>query len=175
MSEAISAAGLLRGQYKGAHDWLEGTLGDITAEQAHKQMGGNTTNIASQYAHVLMGEDALLSMMVMGTPPLLASSHAGKTGISEPPPMGAWHEWAEKVKVDLPLARQYAQAVYANTDAYLAKLTNEDLTRPLDLSMIGMGQQTVAFLLSIMLANCGNHTGEISCLKGMQDLKGYPA
>jgi hypothetical protein len=78
------------------------------------------------------------------------------------------------VQVDLDVIPGYAQAVYAATDAYLAGLTDEDLSRTMDLSSWGVGEQTLGWLLSLMLGNVEWHTGEISCLKGLQGAKGYP-
>ena len=104
--------------------------------------------------------------MIQGKAPLMASAYAGKAGFSEPPPMGKRDDWANRVQVDIDPLRQYAQAVYTATD--------EELARPLDLTSLGFGQQNVAFLLSLILLNVYCHTGEISCLKGLQGLQGYP-
>ena len=106
---------------------------------------------------------------------MCASTWEGKTGLSEMPPQAPpWNEWAGQVQVDLDSLRGYAQAVYANTDSYLASLSDEDLNRSLDLSAVGLGQQTVGSFLSILVFNIHTHTGEIACLKGLQGLQGYP-
>jgi hypothetical protein len=86
----------------------------------------------------------------------------------------AWNEWARHVEVNLPALQQYAQAVYANTEEYLASLSDDDLDRALDLSALGLGQHTVASLLSTALSNVQWHCGEIACLKGLQGMRGYP-
>ena len=70
--------------------------------------------------------------------------------------------------------RQYAQAVYAATDAYLAALHDGDLAIVINVPVPGMGSMPQGVFLSILLANCNNHCGEISCMKGLQGLKGYP-
>ena len=83
--------------------------------------------------------------------------------------------WTRRVRVDLPALRSYAQAVYAATDAYLDTLTDADFARPFDLSALGLGQQTLASALTILVLNhVGTMTGEIACLKGLQGAKGYP-
>jgi DinB superfamily len=170
-----SAVDLLRAQYKGAHDVLEATMQDVTAEMAHWSPPGIANLLGATYAHVVTGEDAILNGMAKGAAPLLATSWAGKTGLSELPPMGgSWSEWSHRVQVDVAAARAYGQAVYADTDAYLATLTDADLGRTVDLSPMGLGQQGLGWLLSIMLNNVAWHTGEISCLKGLQGAKGYP-
>jgi uncharacterized damage-inducible protein DinB len=76
--------------------------------------------------------------------------------------------------VDLGQLHSYAQAVYAATDEYLGSLSDADLARTIDLSAMGLGQQSLGWLLSLMLNNITWHTGEIACLKGLQGKKGYP-
>jgi hypothetical protein len=170
-----SAVALLRAQYKGAHDVLEATMQDVTSEMAHWSPPGVANPLGATYAHVAAAEDLFLNGMAEGTQLLLATSWAGKAGISEPPPMGgSWSEWGHRVQVDLATVHAYAQAVYADTDDYLATLSDEDLGRTLDLSAAGLGQQTLGYVLSLLLANVHWHTGEIACLKGLQGQKGYP-
>ena len=70
--------------------------------------------------------------------------------------------------------RRYGQAVYAATDQYLDSIPPEEPGRSIDLSQFGLGKQTVLFLLTAILSNASLHTGEISCLKGLQGAKGYP-
>jgi hypothetical protein len=79
------------------------------------------------------------------------------------------------VQVDLSALRQYAQAVYAASDAYLASLKPEDLNQPVDVSAFGLGEQTVGWMLNnAVVGHVNNHCGEVSCLKGLQGVKGYP-
>jgi hypothetical protein len=175
MSANDGIVSMLRGQIKAAHDVLEATMQDASPEMAAWQPPGNANGIGPNYAHVITSEDALLLGMARGAAPLMASTWAGKVGLSEMPPSdGRWHEWSQRVAIDLPALRAYAQAVYAATDEYLAGLTDTDIAQTIDLSAIGFGQQTLGRLLSIMLANVHWHTGEIACLKGLQGQKGYP-
>ena len=104
----------------------------------------------------------------------MGTIHAGRTGfVTSPPPVG-WDSWAREEKVELATLRDYAQAVYAATDAYLATLTDDALSRPVDMSEVGMGEQPVAAVIGLALLNGALHCGEISCLKGLQGLTGYP-
>jgi hypothetical protein len=49
------------------------------------------------------------------------------------------------------------------------------LTREVDLSAMGMGVQTVGFVLdNALLGHAYCHCGEISAAKGIQGKKGYP-
>lgn len=175
MSTQNSAVSLLRQQFQMGHQFLEGTMQGAATEHAHWTPPGKAQPLGANYAHVVISEDGLVNGLLKGATPLLASSWEGKTGISELPPQAPpWKEWAGQVQVNLDALRSYAQAVYENTDSYLASLSDEDLNRPLDLSAIGLGQQTVGSFLSILVFNIHTHTGEIACLKGLQGLQGYP-
>jgi hypothetical protein len=175
MSIQNNAVSLLRQQFKLGHDFLEGTMQGVSSAHAHWTPAGKAQPLGANYAHVVASEDGLISGLLRGATPLMASSWAGKTGLSElPPQMPPWDEWSRRVKVDPEALRRYAQAVYEATDSYLASLTDEDLNRPLDLSAVGLGQQTVGAFLSILIFNVHTHTGEIACLKGLQGLQGYP-
>jgi hypothetical protein len=166
---------LLQMQMRMAHNWLEGTMQGVTPAIAHWLPEGKPGSIGSEYAHVATNEDYFVNVLLRRGAPLLATSYAGKVGLGELPPTdGSWGEWSRTVQVDLDKLRNYAHAVYAATDDYLASITDETLQEPIDVSSIGLGMQTVASLLTILLANVNNHCGEISTLKGLQGLTGYP-
>ena len=174
----MDSSALLKEQFKQAHGILEGTVQDVAADQAQWSPPGRANPLGATYAHVAIGEDMMINGLVQGKPPMFASSWAGKVGVSEPPPMpdqGDWDEWAHKVKVDLGQLRQYAQAVYQNTDEYFGSIKEDDLNREIDLSAFHLGKQTLGwFLGNILLSHISHHCGEISCLKGLQGAKGYP-
>lgn len=182
MSSKNSVVTSLRQQFQSAHQVLEGTMEGVTAEQAHWVPPGMANPLGATYAHIITSEDGTITGMIRGAAPLFASTFAGKIGLSVPPPgpnpdqpgFPDWSEWARRVEVDLVALRDYAQAVYAASDEYLGSLTDEALTRAVDLSALGAGEQTVGQLLGTMVANAQWHTGEIACLKGLQGLKGYP-
>ncbi|MBM2826357.1 MAG: DinB family protein [Dehalococcoidia bacterium] len=163
----------------GSARWLmEGTMEGLTSDQLHWQPSGTAHSVAAGYAHLVLSEDFLINTMVQGKPPLAATSHAGKTGLSEMPPQdpGAdWLGWAKKVKMDYSAFRQYAQAVNANTEAYLSGLKPEGLDRQIDFSAMGLGSQSVNWVLqTTIIGHITGHCGEIAATKGIQGLKGYP-
>jgi hypothetical protein len=172
----MDAIALVRSQYKGAHDLLEATMADVTPEQAHWAPPGVANPLGPTYVHIVAGEDFLLNARARGGQPLAMGDFAGKMGVSEPPPAGqAFQEWSRRVTVDLEQARAYAQAVYKETDAWLASLAANDLDKEIDMSGFGMGQQPLHVLAAgIVLQHINNHLGEIACLKGLQGAKGYP-
>ena len=172
----MDAIGVLRQQLKEAHDWMEGTMQGVTSQHLHWQPPGKANTLAACYIHVVMGEDWAINTLLKGGAPLAATTHAGKAGFSEPPPADptvSWYEWGRRVKVDLPAMQKYAQAVYANSDKYLSTLKESELDQKIDTPL---GAQTRLWLLSnVVIGHIHNFAGEISCLKGLQGLKGYPA
>lgn len=171
----MEVTGLLRQQHKEAHEWLEATMQGVTSEHLHWKPQGKANPIGACYAHVILGEDYLVNVMLKGGAPLAATTWAGKTGVSEIPPGDpqiSWADWGRRVKIDLAQIKSYAQAVRANTDAYLASLKESDLSRQMNTPA---GLQTVLWLLNnALIGHVHDFTGEISCLKGLQGLKGYP-
>jgi len=182
MLKGNQAVALLRMQVDTARQWLEGTMQGVTPEQAHWAPPGTALPIGATYAHVVTGQDGMVNGMLRGKPPRFAVSHAGKTGLSELPPgpdparpgFPDWTEWSRRVRVDLPLLLAYGEAVFEDTDAWLATLSDADLERPVDLSAVGMGTVPLAFVLNnAVLGNAIAHCGEIACLKGVQGGRGY--
>ncbi len=177
----MDGVSLLRLQLQIAHEVLEGTMMDVTSEQAQWTPPGVATPLGASYAHTVLSEDMVINGMLRHQPTLSMTTYAGKLGVSAPQPIpgSGWTEaypaWTRSVQVDLPALKEYAQAVHRSSDEYLASLTPEDLDSTLDLSAIGMGQPTLAWAFSILvIGHINNIAGEISCLKGLQGAKGYP-
>jgi hypothetical protein len=166
----------IREQLAQTREFLAGTLADCDEKMLHAQSPGACNTIGATYAHVVSGEDGFVNGLVRGGAPLFATAWAEKTGMSEPPPEGPdWAGWSSRVRVDLPVLREYARAVAAETDAYVASLTPADLDRVLDLSSFGLGEQTVGWVLGAgVLGHVQAHWGEISALKGIHGGKGFP-
>jgi len=95
---------LLRSAFDAGHNWLEGTMEGVNDQVAHWMPPGCAGTIASEYAHVIAGEDALLNGFIKGGAPLFATSYNAKTGLSELPPMGNWSEWGRNLHIDLSTA-----------------------------------------------------------------------
>ena len=166
---------LLKQQIDMSHEVVDGTIADVTAEQCQECPGGTAHPIGATYAHLTMSEDFIINMIVRGTTPLLMGEWAGKTGVSEPPPApgGDVFDWANRVQVDIPKTREYAKAVYKNTQDYVATLSDDELAREVDVP--GFGKNSVSFWVSLAaVVHPANHIGEISAMKGIQGAKGYP-
>jgi hypothetical protein len=181
-SVSSTAIEFIREAARVGHWYLEGTMADVTPEQAHYAPPGRANPLGATYAHLLCSEDMIVNGMLKQAAPLSVSTHAAKTGLSEPMPMPgspdwstAYAAWARRVEVDLAALKAYGADVYAATDAYLATLSDADLERELDLSGVGFGQQKLGWMLNLLLLNhVGTETGEIAVLKGIQGAKGYP-
>ncbi|MEM7030218.1 MAG: DinB family protein [Chloroflexota bacterium] len=168
-----SAVNVIRGQFEQMKGWYEGTMADVTDELAQYDPPGLVSPIGAQAAHVVTGMDYFLVGLAAGKQPLMASSFAEKNGISELPPGGGdWGDWGTRVKVDLSAFDAYAKAVFAEVDTYLGSISDADLQEKKEFG--GAGEQTVGWALDIIMLNTYSHVGEISAIKGMKGLKGYP-
>jgi hypothetical protein len=163
-----------------ARQVLDGTMADVTQAQVDFIPPGIANPLGATYAHVICSEDMVVQGMFRQAAPLFASGWAGRTGLSEPMPMPGpdwpnYGPWTRSVKVDLAALRRYAQAVSAETDGWLAGLSDSDLDRPMDLTGAGLGQHTWGSAIALLVANhLGTETGEIAVLKGIQGARGYP-
>ena len=171
----MDAAELIRQQFEGAHQWLEATMQGVTPEQAHWHPPGVANPLGSTYAHTVIIQDFVTNGLIKGGPLVAATAFGGKIGLSEMPPaegdVTAWDEWGRSVKVDLDTVREYGKAVQADTDKLFASLTDAEMNRQIDTPL---GRQTVLFMINAAIwGHTHDHTGEISCLKGLQGDKGY--
>lgn len=170
----MNACELLREQIQQAHGLLQATMEGVTHEQAHWLPPGTANPLGATYVHAIASEDLAIHMALQGSAPLFSSTWADSTGVSEIQPLST-AEWARRVQVELPALLRYAEAVHADTDAYLATISDEELARVIDLSSFGLGHLTVGYILSrLVLGHIDTMCGEISCLKGLQGAKGYP-
>ena len=92
-------------------------------------------------------------------------------GIPKPPDIG--EDWSDFKHQQLPIQPQldYAEAVWAATDAYLDTLSPGDLDR---MVKFAGGERTVADMLLLGTSQALGHNGEIAALKGIQGAKGLP-
>src|ERR1700674_388174 len=86
-SVANPAIAFIREAAKVGHWYLEGTMADVTDEQAHYAPPGRANPLGATYAHLLCSEDLIINGMLRQAAPLSVSTHTGKTGLSEPMPM----------------------------------------------------------------------------------------
>lgn len=170
----MNAVELLRHQLQWSHELLENTTADVTEDVAHFAEVNKALPVGAAYAHAILSEDLVVSQLLAHKTPI--SEGRDDLGLSEPMPgFDNWekHEtWIKSVKVDLPKLRSCAKEVEKATDEYLATLSDEDLDKEIE---IPWGKHTVADIISnFVILHTANLTGEISAIKGVQGLKGYP-
>jgi hypothetical protein len=175
----MDASALLREQLHDAHAALARTVGGLGDAELAWVPPGTANPIGATFAHVAIAEDVLVHAILQGGAPLLATTWAGRTGLSEPMPMpgpdwGDYPAWARRVRVDIDRLTAYAHAAWDATDAWVASLSEGDLDRVLDLAALGQGPRTVGWAVArLLVAHCDSITGEIACLKGLQGRGGY--
>jgi hypothetical protein len=173
----MQATALLRQQFREFHQLLEGTLSGVTPDQAQSVPSGTANPVGATYAHVVLWEDMGVHGLLGGRAPFSTGSWAGRTGVSELPRLdrpGDWEDWGRRVRVDLAALRTFAAAVYEATDRYLATLPDAELDREVDLTAVGFGRPTAAWVITNMLQNVALHCGEIAVQKGLRGISGYP-
>lgn len=175
----MKALELLQEELKSAREVFAGTIGNVTSEMLHQDPGGKALPLGATYAHVILSEDMLVSQMLQGKEPLMLGEWKEKTGVNKPmPPWDANYEtanneWSRSVQVNLDQLKAYQEVVFKATDEYLNSLSDEDLDREVDMG--DWGKYTVAtFIGNLVIGHLWSLTGEISALKGIQNVKGYP-
>lgn len=172
MTDAIQ---VLRDAFDGSHNWYQGTIADVTEEQANTLPPGTAHPIGALALHILNSEDAMINGAVLGQQPIWFRDGWGeKLGV--PALLMQDNETSRGVRVSPAALQPYAQAVYANTAEFLDGLSPADLDdRKVDMSEAGLGVMPLGkFLTQALLGNNYAHTGEISALKGVLGAKGYP-
>jgi hypothetical protein len=139
--------------------------------------GGKLNPIAGTH-HLIFSEDMFVHAFLNKTQPLFETTFKDKTGASELHPMEwqeAYPKWLREVKVDMEKFQEYAKAVFAASEEYVATLTDEELEKDVDMSSFGMGnKKTHDFIANLISGHAYSIMGEVAVLKGIQGLKGYP-
>lgn len=174
----MTALELIKQEIIDARETFESTVIDLTSDFFNKHPEGIAIPLEAVYAHLIFSEDLIVSTFLQNKTPLYVSSWKGRTGASEDMPKmdENWsknhYDWAKRVKLDLPKLNAYKEAVYGETDAYLATLKDEDLESKIDLG--SWGNKTVySLLFNFIIGHTMSLAGEISSLKGLQGKKGY--
>jgi hypothetical protein len=169
----MNAVDALRQNIQWGHEILEMVMADVTDDQARLAPSGSANPIGALYAHALLSEDGVVNGMLKGGAPRFATEPE-QTGVAAPQ-MNLDLAWARGLQPDLAALRAYKDTLLADVEAYLDTLSDTDLDRTMDLSAVGLGQQTVGWMLNALVAgHLNNMAGEISALKGTQGLRGYP-
>jgi hypothetical protein len=161
-----------------AFDILEQLVTDLTQEQADWMPPGSANPIGALYWHTVMYVDEIVHDWAMGQASLRQSAGwQEKVVIASPPvnpedPMGEARATRVGLRVDLPALHDYAHATAQTLQGWVASLAPEDLERTVDtpIGRLNLGQMLEVFVIW----HINVHSGEISALRGLQGLKGYP-
>lgn len=169
---------LLRINLSTSHDAFSKTVADMTQENADYVPPGIMHPIGERWAHLVMAEDMLLHNFVTQATPLFAQDWAGRTGFAADITMliAQTSDAARAFRVDdLNALREYMRAVFENTQSFINNANPELLETNVDMSVIGYGQVPFPVWFStFIVGHIHDVMGEISALKGLQGLKGYP-
>lgn len=161
-----------------AHQYMKQTMEGVTADVASFQPEGTANPIAGTYAHLVFSEDFFTHMLLQGKQPLFATEWKDKTGASEVQPddwVNEYPKWLRRVTIDVEEFAKYADAVAAASEAYVKGADEAELSRELDMSAFGMGKRPVHKVVTgMVIGHIWSIMGEVSVLKGIQGLKGYP-
>ncbi|GIL14966.1 MAG: hypothetical protein BroJett039_01390 [Chloroflexota bacterium] len=161
-----------------AHDAFTKTVADVTPQIAHWQPPGIMHPIGERYAHLALAEDFLVNGIARGDEPLFQSTWAGRTGFDADLKLlvALTPEMARAFRVDdVNALHAYKDAVFAQTQAFLNDADAARLDSAVDMSVIGLGKIPFPVWFSrFVIGHAHDVMGEISALKGAQNIKGYP-
>ncbi len=168
----MDAITYIRLQMASVRKHVNGTMKDMTSELFNWPSPGTANTISATFVHLMNSEDHFIQEVIQGKPCVWESGGwSAKTGIPKPPGIGEdWSDFKHKQTAIQPLL-DYAAAVWAATDAYLASLTAEELDR--EVKFAG-GERSVGEMMVTSAAQAESHIGEIAALKGVQGAKGLP-
>ena len=170
---SVDARALLCAHMKTIYDMVEGTIADCSPEVANTWKDGWTAQpISVIYLHALCSDDYMVNEIAKGGARLYEAQgwqqRLGAVNMlyMEGVPPGS-------LTLDMSAVREYAAAVRAASDDFLANATEANLSRLVDNHM--GGQIPVAeYLASYLGTHMSEHCGEIAALKGVLGLKGLP-
>ncbi len=175
----MNTVGLIQFSLGFAFDVLDQIVADLTQEQADWTPPGLANPISALYWHTISHVDEIAHAWGMGGQPPLNES-AGwkeKVVIARPPaeegdPLGELRAVRVGLSVDLPALHDYAHATSQALQDWVATLTPEDLDQMIETTIgpLSLAQTLDAYIIWHINVHCG----EISAIKGLQGLKGYP-
>jgi hypothetical protein len=160
----------LKRQMAGMRRMVDMTMKDVTPELFNWAPPGTANTISATFIHFTSAEDNFVQGIIQGKPRLWdTGGWSEKTGVKKTPGIGEnWDEFKHTALVPAPFL-EYQKEVWAASDAYLAKLTGEELDRKVKFAG---GERTVAEMLLLAASQSLSHAGEIAALKGVQGAKG---
>jgi hypothetical protein len=133
-THGLDVVALLRAQVREVHRELDDGLTNWLRTLA-PAAPPTRSSVVALYLHAATVEDVTIQSLLRRVAPVYETDWAGKGP-------------AQYSTAELAPVRAYAQQVFATTDAYLAGLTHEEANEMVDLSRLGQGRPTVAWVVS---------------------------
>ena len=153
-----------------AHRALEDACNG-TDEQLHFVPPDGSHSIAWCLWHTSRIEDLIINARARSAPEVWNQEWAQRTGLPfEGTGNGQPDDEARAVRItDMPAFREYQEAVWAATEAFLSTATDEDLEKMVP-TRAG-GTESIGEGISLhLLGHFNGHRGEINLLRGMQGM-----
>jgi uncharacterized damage-inducible protein DinB len=174
----LDATDFLRDSFRRLHASMENSTGELSAEQLNFTPDAEHHSIAWILWHAYRTEDLVRSRMLQGKADRWSEGGwAARLGLPEQGQgTGQTPDEAQQVRItDYAGFMEYAKAVAADTDAYLAGLTAADLERMLPWRNAPNGEDTLAAVIgNHVMTHVYGHRNEIYWLRSLQGLKGSP-
>jgi len=171
---ARSELQVLTDQTRVAWEWLEATVADVTPDEANWWPPGTANSIGTTYLHVVINADVELGRLVFDCEPLIDRDWGGDVGQGVPYDPEQFDDWHRDVAVDWTRLHDYGRAVHAEVVSWFGALTEDQLTRPVDMTRFDLGMWEGRELLELHgFSHVRIHGGEIAVLKGLQGGRGW--
>lgn len=165
---------MLIGSMEMANQSIDFTIADLTLDELHHQVpDAKLGTPASIYLHTAWVDDMVVNHLLKGGVPIYDSEGWGEKMPEAPVHRGpSTFEWAWGVNVpDVQTLLAYAAAVRPTVTSYISGLSDADFDRVVQLFGRDM---PVSAVLTMLLWNTSNHTGEIAALRGIAGKTGLP-
>lgn len=166
----MSTVGFIKNTLAFAHRaFADATNG--TDEQVHFVPEHGSHSIAWCLWHTARVEDVIINTRSREAPQVWNEQWAARLGVPfEGYGTGMSDDEAQGIHIaDIAAFREYQQAVWQQTDAFLDSLTDEDLERAIPTR--SGGTETLGEGIALhMLGHFNGHRGEINTLRGMQGM-----
>ena len=151
--------------------FVDRILDGLTDEHLNWRPRGTPNPIGVSWLHLLTVEDGFIQGTIQGKPRLWESQEwTAKTGIHPRASDETWDRVKQTQFTVSPL-QAYGEAVREATDAYLSRVTADQLAR---MVTVNNTETPVSVLLTMMVCHSAGHAGDIAAIKGIQGLKGLP-
>lgn len=153
---------------------IDFTVADLTHDELHHHAeGAQIGTPASIYLHVAWVEDLVINQMLQGKETVYVTQGWAEKMPDAPVHQGkSTFDWAWSVTVPAAATlTAYADAVRETVREYIGGLSDEDFSRIIP-SFLGETPQ--ADLLTYLIWDLANHTGEIAALRGVSGKIGLP-